>query len=102
MAPQDRPALRPRLVILDEPTLGQDWANLRRLMSLLETLNRQGTAVLLISHDWRLVRRYARRVIELRDGRIAYDGDASTFPGGVERRQTHEHEYAFIQHEVIA
>lgn len=95
-------ALRPRLVILDEPTLGQDWANLRRLMSLLETLNRQGTAVLLISHDWRLVRRYARRVIELRGGRIAYDGDASTFPGEVERRQTHEHEYAFIQHEVIA
>lgn len=95
-------ALRPRLVILDEPTLGQDWANLQRLMLQLEALNRQGTAVLLISHDWRLVRRYARRVIELRDGRIAYDGDASLFPGEAGVRQTHEHEYAFLQDEVIA
>ncbi|MGB4677908.1 MAG: hypothetical protein WBH90_14390 [Aggregatilineales bacterium] len=33
-------------------------------------------AVLLISHDWRLVRRTAERVLVLRDGRIAFDGTA--------------------------
>lgn len=69
-------AVRPRLVILDEPTLGQDWAHLQDLMDRVTELNRQGVAVLLISHDWRLVRRTAERVLVLRDGRIAFDGTA--------------------------
>jgi energy-coupling factor transport system ATP-binding protein len=63
-------SLRPRLLILDEPTLGQDWGHLQRLMNFLQVLNQQGTAILLISHDYKLVHRYAQRVILLRDGRI--------------------------------
>jgi energy-coupling factor transport system ATP-binding protein len=63
-------SLRPRLLILDEPTLGQDWGHLQRLMNYLRQLNRQGTAILLISHDYKLVHRYAQRVILLRDGHI--------------------------------
>jgi energy-coupling factor transport system ATP-binding protein len=62
--------LSPRLLILDEPTLGQDWGHLQRLMNYLLTLNRQGTTILLISHDYKLVHRYARRVILMKDGRI--------------------------------
>ncbi|MCZ7672121.1 MAG: ATP-binding cassette domain-containing protein [Chloroflexi bacterium] len=56
-------ALTPQLVILDEPTLGQDWGHLQRLMSYLQQLNQRGTAVLLITHDYKLVFRYARRVV---------------------------------------
>ena len=67
-------ALKPRLVILDEPTLGQDWGHLQRLMDYLQQLNRQGTAVLLISHDYKLVFRYARRVILMEKGRITMTG----------------------------
>lgn len=63
-------SLRPRLLILDEPTLGQDWGHLQRLMNYLQQLNRQGIAILLISHDYKLVHHYAQRVILLRDGRI--------------------------------
>ncbi|HWQ83637.1 MAG TPA: ATP-binding cassette domain-containing protein, partial [Anaerolineales bacterium] len=62
--------LRPRLLILDEPTLGQDWGHLQRLMNFLQALNQQGTTILLISHDYKLVHRYAERVILLRDGQI--------------------------------
>jgi energy-coupling factor transport system ATP-binding protein len=66
--------LRPRLLILDEPTLGQDWGHLQRLMDFLLLLNRQGTAILLISHDYKLVHRYARRVFMLKNGRIHLAG----------------------------
>lgn len=67
-------ALAPRLVILDEPTLGQDWAHLERLMGMVADLNARGSAVLLITHDHDLAARYARRTLHLRDGRLAPDG----------------------------
>jgi len=67
-------ALRPRMVILDEPTLGQDWRHLQQLMEFLIQLNRQGTAILLITHDYKLVYRYAQRVILMDAGRILLDG----------------------------
>jgi energy-coupling factor transport system ATP-binding protein len=67
-------ALRPALVILDEPTMGQDWRHLSRFMDYVVALNRQGCAVLLISHDYKLVHRYAERVVVLEEGRIVADG----------------------------
>lgn len=67
--------LRPRLLILDEPTLGQDWGHLQRLMDFLTLLNQQGTAILLISHDYKLVHRYARRVFLMKKGRMYLAGD---------------------------
>lgn len=67
-------ALRPRLIVLDEPTLGQDWGHLERLMDFLAYLNRQGATILLITHDYKLVYRYAQRVLLIEDGQIALDG----------------------------
>jgi len=67
-------ALRPRVLILDEPTVGQDWGHLQRVMDFLVALTRGGTSVLLISHDFKLVHRYADRVMLLRGGRIAAEG----------------------------
>ncbi|GAB4505934.1 MAG: ATP-binding cassette domain-containing protein [Anaerolineales bacterium] len=67
-------ALRPRLLILDEPTMGQDWAHLSRLMDYLTQLNDNGQAILLITHDDRLVCRYARRIVRMAEGRIVADG----------------------------
>ncbi len=73
-------ALWPRLLILDEPTQGQDWGHLQRLMDFLATLNRQGMAILLISHDYKLVHHYARRVVLIREGRIVLDGHLHAKP----------------------
>ena len=67
-------ALRPKLVILDEPTLGQDWRHLQRMMDFLMRLNQTGTAVLLITHDYKLVHHYAKRVILLDGGRVKLFG----------------------------
>ncbi len=67
-------ALQPDLLILDEPTMGQDWGHLSAFMDHVSRLNGKGMAILLITHDDELVRRYAQRVLLLRDGRIAGRG----------------------------
>ena len=67
-------ALQPALLILDEPTLGQDWGHLERLMDALVRLNQAGTAILLITHDYKLVHHYARRVVLMQAGRILMEG----------------------------
>lgn len=68
-------SLSPRLLILDEPTLGQDWGHLQRLMNYLRELNQKGTTILLISHDYKLVHHYAQRVILIHKGRIEQVGN---------------------------
>ncbi len=83
--------LEPRLVILDEPTLGQDWGHLQRLMEYLRQLNRRGTAVLLITHDYKLVFRYARRVVMMEEGRIKMTGTFS-------KKQTKKDKYHETNH----
>jgi len=80
MGQQQRAALAavlasgPRLVILDEPTMGQDWGHLSAFMDFLLELNRAGCTILLITHDYKLVHRYARRILLLREGRVVADG----------------------------
>ena len=76
-------ALRPALVILDEPTLGQDWRHLQQLMDCLARLNQSGTAILLITHDYKLVHHYARRVILMEKGRLILDGKIAPVLGRV-------------------
>ena len=67
-------AAAPLLLILDEPTIGQDWAHLQRLMEYLRRLTRSGISVLLITHDDKLICRFADRIICLEEGRLAADG----------------------------
>ena len=69
-------AMRPRLLVLDEPNVGLDWRNTRQLMSLVEGLRREGTTVVLITHDLRLVTRYADVVAVLEEGRLLSVGSA--------------------------
>jgi energy-coupling factor transport system ATP-binding protein len=63
-------ALQPALLILDEPTIGQDWQHLTRLMDFVSKLNQRGQTVLLITHDQRLVSRYANSVWEMKEGKV--------------------------------
>ena len=64
----------PDVVVLDEPTFGQDYHQARNLMELLRTLADRGAAVMFITHDMRLVAEYANRTVVLCDGAIAFDG----------------------------
>jgi len=67
-------ALRPRLLVLDEPTVGQDWRHLERLMDAVHGLRLAGSAVVLISHDFKLIHRHATRIVLLKHGFVAADG----------------------------
>ncbi|HEV2124397.1 MAG TPA: ATP-binding cassette domain-containing protein [Chloroflexota bacterium] len=67
-------AMRPRVFVLDEPTGGLDRRFANRLMELLLGLANEGHAVILITHDMRLVADHARRVLLLRDGQVVADG----------------------------
>jgi energy-coupling factor transporter ATP-binding protein EcfA2 len=72
-------ALRPRLLILDEPTTGLDYREQRRMMALVQELNRSGIAIVMITHTPWLVAEYARRVVLMRKGRKLFDGSVEEF-----------------------
>jgi energy-coupling factor transport system ATP-binding protein len=65
---------KPDVVVLDEPTFGQDYHQARNLMQLLRDLADDGAAVVFITHDMRLVAEYADRAAVLRGGEIVFDG----------------------------
>ena len=69
-------AARPRLLLLDEPTRGLDYATKRRLTAALADHAAAGGAVLLSSHDVEFVADCAARVVVLADGAVVADGTA--------------------------
>src|SRR3970040_1591019 len=66
--------LPPPVFILDEPTTGVDWGSAAQLMDHFTELNTQGHSVILITHDMRLVVRYADRVSVMSEGRMVGSG----------------------------
>jgi len=67
-------ALRPRLLILDEPTTGLDYREQRRMMDLIARLWSGGMAILMITHSPWVVAEYAQRGVLMREGRVLFDG----------------------------
>ena len=67
-------ALRPRLLILDEPAAGMNPSEKQGIRELIERLNADGLTILLIDHDMRLVMGVCRRVSVLNFGRKIADG----------------------------
>jgi len=63
-------ANEPFVLLADEPTGNLDPANTREIMTLLQRINRKGTAVLMATHKADLVERMASRVVEIHEGRI--------------------------------
>ena len=68
-------AMKPKVLILDEPTLGQDFTRIKSLVEILRSMNRQGLAVILITHDINIAAEYANRIILMDKGQIVGDGD---------------------------
>jgi energy-coupling factor transport system ATP-binding protein len=71
--------LRPRMLILDEPTTGLDHREQLRMMALVRDLNRAGIAIVIITHTPWLVAEYARRVVLMRKGVKIFDGGVREF-----------------------
>ena len=69
-------AIEPDVLVLDEPTTGQDYKECIEIMEIVKDINRKGAAVLMVSHDMEVVLDYAQRVLLMLDGRIIDDGRA--------------------------
>jgi energy-coupling factor transport system ATP-binding protein len=68
-----------QILILDEPTYGQDRENLIELMDMLEKFQEKDRAILMITHDLELVEKCCHRVIQLENGKIIFDGTREKF-----------------------
>lgn len=66
--------LKPKVLIIDEPTTGSDWTGVQTMMALIRKLHTAGTTIIMISHDMDLVAQYAKRVIVLKEGGVLLDG----------------------------
>lgn len=65
--------LNPQMIILDEPTAGQDYRHYTEIMEFLLDLNQRGTTVLMVTHDMHLMLEYARRSIVFSEGALIAD-----------------------------
>jgi energy-coupling factor transporter ATP-binding protein EcfA2 len=69
------------LVLLDEPTFGQDAANTFAILEKLESWRRQGVSIIMVTHDMEIVRYFATRVWLIEQGKLALDTAPETFLG---------------------
>ena len=80
-------AMRPKHLILDEPIAGLDPVGREEFMGLVAKLNREGTTILMISHNMQDLAEYASRIFAMKDGRAGFDGtpeEAFSTPGRME------------------
>ena len=69
--------LKPEMILLDEPTAGQDLKHYTEIMDFLSGLNRQGVTVVLITHDMHLMLEYTPRAIVFNAGQVIADRAAA-------------------------
>jgi energy-coupling factor transporter ATP-binding protein EcfA2 len=67
-------AMEPPILIIDEPTTGQDWKESISLMSLVDQLNSNGHTCIVTTHNMNLVSLFARRVIVMKNSELFLDG----------------------------
>ena len=69
--------LEPEMILLDEPTAGQDLKHYTEIMDFLQALNRSGVTVVLITHDMHLMLEYTPRAVVFHDGQVIADRSAA-------------------------
>ncbi|MDH5806473.1 MAG: ABC transporter ATP-binding protein [Candidatus Methanomethylicaceae archaeon] len=67
----------PSIIILDEPTTGQDYNQKRNLMKILEKLNNEGKTIIVVTHDIEFVADFIPRCIIMSNGEIVADGPSN-------------------------
>lgn len=77
----------PKLIILDEPTAGQDYYHYKKFMTFIRELAAKGISFIFITHDMNLALEYADRAIVLHEGEIIANNTTSTVLGNLETLQ---------------
>ncbi|MBU0703293.1 MAG: ATP-binding cassette domain-containing protein [Chloroflexi bacterium] len=67
------------ILVLDEPTTGQDRKNIDNIMEIMREANEAGTTIILITHDMNLVARYSNRIMVMEKGELVFYGSKSDF-----------------------
>jgi energy-coupling factor transporter ATP-binding protein EcfA2 len=67
-------ALRPQVIILDEPTTGLDHREQEDMLALIQELHDKGHSIIMVTHSMWAASRYARRLVVLQRGRVILDG----------------------------
>jgi energy-coupling factor transport system ATP-binding protein len=67
-------AMGPKIIILDEPSIGQDYRGCKMIMDIAAELNRKGHTIIFVTHNISLAGDYARRIIVMENGRIMTNG----------------------------
>jgi iron complex transport system ATP-binding protein len=88
-------AQEPLWMLLDEPTTFLDLKQRSRLLSLLQSLQKEGVSILCVSHDLDLLRRYADHVLLLNDGIQKDFGDPERVLSGENLQEAFEMEVSF-------
>jgi len=83
-------ALKPSILIIDEPTTGQDPQMAEGIFSIIQNLNEMGTTVLMITHQMEYAANYAHRGVVLQSGEIKFDGPINDL---ISNRQLMEENY---------
>jgi cobalt transport protein ATP-binding subunit len=81
-------SMRPEVLMVDEPTTGQDYRDGVDMLTLVQRLNQAGHTVLFITHDMPMVARFAQRVIVFRDGQLLLDGTTREVFGQADELRT--------------
>ena len=66
--------MRPKVMLIDEPTTGMDLRGSQSIMHLIRKLNEVGHTILIITHDLKIVAEYAHRAVVFKDGGVVFDG----------------------------
>jgi energy-coupling factor transporter ATP-binding protein EcfA2 len=67
-------AMKPDVLIVDEPLTGQDYKEAKAIMELLNELNREGKTIIIITHEMMFAAEYTRRIIVMNKGAMLYEG----------------------------
>ena len=70
--------LKPEIIILDEPTAGQDYKTYTDIMNFLDSLQKQGHTIVMITHDMQLMLEYSDRCLVVVEGKIIADDNSVT------------------------
>lgn len=68
-------AMRPEIMILDEPTAGLDPEGVEKVLDILNNLNKEGMSIVISSHDIEMVNEFAEKIFVLNNGKILESGD---------------------------
>lgn len=67
-------AINPDILVLDEPTAGLDAKGTEDIMSLVQQMHKNGTTIILVTHDMNIVMKYCEKTVVLHNGKVLYDG----------------------------